>query len=365
MTEGRGSRTVPGQPPGSAEIRPSGLQPPTSTVGRRPSTPWLHRYAKLLAACTVLLIAAGGMVTSTGSGLSVPDWPTTYGWNMFTFPMSKWVGGIRYEHSHRLIASTVGFLTIILAVWTWRVEPRRWVRRLAFAALGAVIVQGLLGGITVLFFLPPSVSIAHAGLAQLFFCLTITLAAVTSPVWKNTVDPVRDPVLRRVAAVTTVLVYTQILLGATMRHNDAGLAIPDFPYAFGHIIPPVWNARIAIHFAHRVGALIVSLAVLALAGHVLHHHRRRRELTRPAFVLLLLVSMQVTLGAFVVWSGMNPVINTAHVVNGALILGSSLLLTLRSFRAGFEQLVQPIHGGAVHGFDGRGVAGFSGSEVKP
>ena len=108
------------------------------------------------------------MVTSTGSGLSVPDWPTTYGSNMFTFPLSKWVGGIRYEHSHRLIASAVGFLTIILAGWTWRVEPRRWVRWLAVACLGAVVLQGLLGGLTVLLRLPPAVSIGHAGLAQIF-----------------------------------------------------------------------------------------------------------------------------------------------------------------------------------------------------
>src|SRR3954465_15245542 len=116
---------------------------------------WHHRYARLVAGCTVLLIAAGGMVTSTDSGLSVPDWPTTYGWNMFTFPLSKWVGGIRYEHSHRLIASTVGFLTIILAGWLWIAEPRRWMKWLGVAALGAVVLQGVLGGLTVLFFLPP------------------------------------------------------------------------------------------------------------------------------------------------------------------------------------------------------------------
>src|SRR3982750_1956550 len=173
---------------------------------------WLHRFARLVTAFTVLLIAAGGMVTSTGSGLSVPDWPTSYGWSMFSFPTSKWVGGIRYEHSHRLIASTVGFLTIILAIWTWRLEPRRWVRKLGFAALGAVILQGVLGGITVLLFLPPAVSIGHAALAQFFFCLTITLAVVTSPAWKNAVQPVEDPILRRVAAVTTALVYAQIII---------------------------------------------------------------------------------------------------------------------------------------------------------
>jgi cytochrome c oxidase assembly protein subunit 15 len=303
---------------------------------------WHHRYAKLVAACTVLLIAAGGMVTSTESGLSVPDWPTTYGWNMFSFPVSKWVGGIRYEHSHRLIASTVGFLTIILALWTWKVEPRGWVRKLGFAALGAVILQGLLGGITVLLRLPPVVSIGHAGLAQIFFCLTLTLALVTSPAWKNAVQPVDDPVLRRLAAATTALVYTQILVGATMRHNAAGLAIPDFPMAFGHLIPPVWNAKVAIHFAHRVGALVVALAILATSGHVLFHHSQRRDLVRPALLLLALVGVQVTLGAFVIWSAKDPVINTAHVVNGAAVLGTSLILALRSFRGGFDRLVQPI-----------------------
>jgi heme a synthase len=334
--------------------------PRPSDLGSRPPGLWHHRYAKLVAACTLLLIAAGGMVTSTGSGLSVPDWPTTYGWNMFTFPLSKWVGGIRYEHSHRLIASTVGMLTIVLAIWTWRVEPRLWVRRLALTALGVVILQGLLGGITVLLFLPPAVSIFHAGLAQIFFCLTVTIALVTSPGWKYTVDPVEDGTLRKLAAATTALVYAQIIVGATMRHNDAGLAIPDFPLAFGHLVPHVWNMGVAIHFAHRVGGVLVALAIVSLAGHVLYHHGRRRELTRPALTLVVLVSMQITLGAFVIWSGRDAVINTAHVVNGALVLATSLLLTLRTFRAGDQRLVQPIHGGATHGFPG-----FANSGAKP
>src|SRR5262249_45684660 len=293
---------------------------------------WHHRYAKLVAACTVLLIAAGGMVTSTDSGLSVPDWPTTYGWSMFTFPLSKWVGGIRYEHSHRLSAGTVGFLTIILAIWTWKVEPRAWVRKLGFAALGAVILQGILGGVTVLLFLPPAVSIGHAGLAQIFFCLTLTLALVTSPGWKDAAEPVADPTLRRLAAVTTAAIYAQILTGATMRHNAAGLAIPDFPWAFGHVIPPIWSAKIAIHFAHRVGALVVTSLILATSAHVLSHHGRRRELARPASLLLALVAVQIALGAFVIWSGKDPVINTAHVVNGAALLGTSVVLALRAGR---------------------------------
>ena len=302
---------------------------------------WLHRYAKLVAACTVLLIAAGGMVTSTGSGLSVPDWPNTYGWFMFSFPMDKWVGGILYEHSHRLIASTVGFLTIILALWIWRVDPRTWVRKLGFAALGAVILQGLLGGLTVLLLLPPAVSIGHAGLAQLFFCITLTLALVTSPSWRAPQASIDDPVLRRVSTTTTVLIYAQILLGATMRHTGAGLAIPTFPLAFGHVIPPVWTAAIAVHFAHRVGALLVIGGIIATAAEVWRHHRGRPDLTRPAMLLVLLVCSQATLGALVILSGLQPVINTLHVVNGALVLGTSLVLTLRVHKRAAVQIIEP------------------------
>jgi heme a synthase len=300
---------------------------------------WLHRYAKLVVAATVLLIAAGGMVTSTDSGLAVPDWPNTYGQFMFSFPLEKMVGGIFYEHGHRMIASTVGFLTIILAVWTWKVDPRRWMHRLGFDALGAVVLQGLLGGITVLLLLPAPVSIGHAGLAQLFFCLTICLALFTSPGWTRAQTAVDDRTLRRMAAATTAMVYCQILLGATMRHIDAGMAIPDFPLAFGHLVPPTWNAGIAVHFAHRVGAILVTTAILATAGRVWFHHRGRRELVRPATLLVLFVLTQITLGALVIWSGLQPVVNTAHVVNGALVLGTSLALTLRAFRCWFADVV--------------------------
>ena len=293
---------------------------------------WLNRYAKLVAASTVLLIAAGGMVTSTGSGLSVPDWPNTYGWFMFSFPLDKWVGGIKYEHSHRLIASTVGFLTVVLTVWVWRVEPRAWVRKLAVAALGAVILQGLLGGITVLLKLPPAVSIGHAALAQLFFCITLSLAVFTSPAWREGAPGVDDSTLRYLTSATTLMVYVQILLGATMRHTNAGMAIPTFPLAFGHLVPPAWTPGIAIHFAHRVGAMLVTIAIIATTVYVRIHHRSRRELVRPAMLLVVLVALQIMLGAFVVWSALQPIVNTVHVVNGALVLGTSLLLTLRSHK---------------------------------
>jgi heme a synthase len=325
----------------------------------------LHRYAKLVAASTVFLIAAGGMVTSTGSGLSVPDWPNTYGWLMFSFPVNKWVGGILYEHSHRLIASTVGFLTIILAVWTWRVDPRPWVRTLGFAALGAVILQGLLGGITVLLKLPPPVSIGHAALAQLFFCITLSLAVFTSPSWLAgyvrggaSISRPDDRALRLLATATTLAIYLQILLGATMRHTNAGMAIPTFPLAFGHVLPPVWTSAIAIHFAHRVGALIVTIAVLGSAVYVRMHHASRREIVRPAMLLVVLVAAQLSLGAFVVWSALQPVVNTIHVVNGALVLGTSLVLTLRTYRSGLltADARVSIGGAPRHGVETRPVA---------
>ena len=298
----------------------------------------LHRYAKLVAGCTVLLILAGSLVTSTGSGLSVPDWPTSYGWSMFTFPPSKWVGGILYEHGHRLIASTVGMLTIGLAAWLWIAEPRRWLKWLGVAALVAIVAQGVLGGLTVLFFLPAPISTAHAGLAEIFFCITVGIALFTSRGWISGYAPgtgVDDSRLRLVATATTAIVYTQILVGALMRHTGAGLAIPTFPLAFGHLVPPFWTPQIAVHFAHRVGAAVVTVFVLATAGHVFYHQRRRRELTRPAATLVALVAVQVTLGALTVLSRRDVWINSLHVVCGALVLTTSLVLTLRSWRVRF------------------------------
>src|SRR5438128_2871917 len=238
----------------------------------------LHRFATFVAACTVLLLLAGSLVTSTASGLSVPDWPTTYGWNMFTFPPSKWVGGIFYEHLHRLIASTVGFLTIVLAAWLWRGDSRRWMNWLGVIALVAVVAQGVLGGLTVKFFLPPAVSTAHAGLAEIFFCLVVAIALFTSPAWiegyasrGGRLNP-DSTYMRTMATATTALIYVQILLAATMRHPGAGCAIPDFPLMFGRLMPPFWTAAVAVHFAHRIGAAIVALSVMATVAHVWSRH---------------------------------------------------------------------------------------------
>jgi cytochrome c oxidase assembly protein subunit 15 len=297
----------------------------------------LRLYTRLVALSTAVLIFAGGLVTSTGSGLSVPDWPNTYGWFMFTFPLDKWVGGIRYEHSHRLIASTVGFLIVVLAIWLWRAEPRAWVRRLGYIALAAVIAQGVLGGITVLWYLPDPISIAHASLAQIVFCLTTAIALFTSRGWQE--QPAAlvpdDRVLQKLTVLTTAWIYVQILMGATMRHTDAGLAIPDFPLAFGHLLPPHWDSKIAIHFAHRVGALIASVLIIATTAHVFYHHRHRGALVRPSLLLLALLALQITLGAYTVLTAKHYIVNSLHVVTGASVLVTSLVLALRAHRARF------------------------------
>jgi cytochrome c oxidase assembly protein subunit 15 len=297
----------------------------------------LHAFSVFVAASTLILILAGGFVTSTGSGLAVPDWPNTYGWFMFAFPVDKMVGGIFWEHGHRLIASTVGFLILVLAVWLWRGEPRRWVQRIGFIALAAVIVQGILGGITVLWFLPKPVSIAHASLAQIVFCLTVSIALFTSAGWRRGYAATmrENRALQRLAIATTVLVYLQILIGATMRHTGAGLAIPDFPLAFGALVPPQWDTKIATHFAHRMGAALVTVMVAATTIHVLRREPTRGELVRPVMLLLALLTVQITLGALVVWSGKHFVVNSVHVATGAAILGTSVVLTLRAHRTRF------------------------------
>jgi heme a synthase len=245
----------------------------------------------------------------------------------------------------------VGMLTSVLAVWTWRVDPRRWVRWLAVSALAAVVLQGLLGGLTVLFLLPAPVSIGHAGLAQLFFCLTVSLALLTSRGWREPAAPIpADARLQRLAALTTALIYVQVLLGATMRHREAGLAIPDFPLAFGRALPPFWSIDIAVHFAHRIGAIAVTAAIVATLVYVRRWHAAQPQLRRPATLMLVLVAVQVTLGAFVVLTGLQPIVNTAHVVNGALLLATSVVLMLRSRRAQLETAVDlSAARGSLHG----------------
>jgi cytochrome c oxidase assembly protein subunit 15 len=254
---------------------------------------------------------------------------------MFTFPYSKWVGGIFYEHGHRLVASFVGLLTVVLASWTWLSESRLWIRILSLIALFAVITQGILGGLTVKYLLPTSISMTHACLAQTFFCMTIAMAFFTSPTWKRGLPVVQDTgdavPLRTVCAMTTATIYLQLLLGAWMRHTQSGLAIPDFPLAFGALIPQFKDYHVAIHFAHRLGALLVVGMILWTFTRMYGRHRETALLLLPAAVLMVLACVQLTLGAFTIWTEKSPVITTAHVATGALILGTSFLLTLRAY----------------------------------
>jgi cytochrome c oxidase assembly protein subunit 15 len=287
---------------------------------------WRHWWAVATAAATLVLIFIGGLVTSTGSGLAVPDWPLSYG--MLMPPM---VGGIFYEHGHRMAATFVGLLTLVLAVWTWRREPRSGVRRLAWTALAVVIGQGLLGGITVIFLLPTPVSVFHACLAQAFFCLTLALAFVTSREWIESPPPGDDVAgVRGAAVLATGVVFAQLVLGAVMRHTGAGLAIPDFPLALGRLVPPLDSAPVVVHFLHRLGAVAVAFVVAHLARQAFRS--RDRRLSRPAVLLVILVAVQVALGAATVLTGKAVVPATAHVAAGAAVLGACWLITLRARR---------------------------------
>jgi len=190
----------------------------------------------------------------------------------------------------------------------------------------------------VIYLLPKPISISHAGLAQLFFALVVSLGVFTSPGWRASFgrpEALDDPLLARLALAVPTLVYVQILLGATMRHNDAGLAIPDFPLAFGRLLPPEWTLGISLHFAHRMGAVAVTVAAVALIVRVLRVHRHRPELARPALFLGTVLVAQIGLGAWTVWSGLQPHINTAHVATGGLLWVVSVALALRVHRAWF------------------------------
>jgi cytochrome c oxidase assembly protein subunit 15 len=289
----------------------------------------LHRFAVLTAGTTFVLLFVGGLVTSTGSGLAVPDWPLSFGQ-----VLPRMEGGVLFEHGHRLFASAVGILTVSLALWTVVSETRPAVRALALLALVAVVLQGVLGGITVLYKLPLAVSVTHACLAEVFFCLTVTLAIVSGRDWMGLRAGAHavTPGLAVLAAATTGLVFTQIALGALVRHMGAGLAIPDFPLAFGMIVPPLVTSLITVHFAHRVGALVVALAVLATAMTVLRHHRDDPALRRPAHLACALVVLQIALGAFTIWSRRAVLPTTMHLSVGAALLATCLVLALRTRR---------------------------------
>ena len=302
-------------------------EPGTGAPARQPAG--LHRYALLVCASTFVLIFAGGLVTSTGSGLAVPDWPLSFGQ---VFPAME--GGVLFEHGHRLVAASMGLLTIGLYIWAWLGGASKPVKLLAACALGAVILQGLLGGLTVLMKLPPAVSIAHACLAQLFLCATVAVAAVTGAGWDRPglkAEGGSMP-LRALALATTAAVFGQLVLGAVMRHTHAGLAIPDFPLAFGRILPPLDTEAVQIHFAHRAWAVVVAGLAVWLSARVFRSHGAEPRLARPAIALLVLLAAQISLGGLTVLTRRAVAPTTLHVLVGAMILAASFLITLRAHR---------------------------------
>ena len=285
----------------------------------------LHRFALLVAGATFFLIIAGALVTSNDAGLATEDWPLSNG--QF-FP--EMVGNLFWEHGHRMVATTVGMLTIVLLVYLFMKEPRRWVRRLGLFALFMVIAQGLLGGLTVKLMLPLAVSTAHATLAQLFFCTTVTLAVFTSKSWTRqrlTFEEKGTLPVRYVCLAAAATIFLQLILGATLRHSAT------------------WDKHLPTDLlvAHVGGALAVTLVLASAAILILRRHGGESFLTRPAVVGLALLTVQLMLGVAAYLTRLaspnqpqplNPMvgITVAHVACGALVFATTIVLTLRAFK---------------------------------
>jgi cytochrome c oxidase assembly protein subunit 15 len=281
---------------------------------------WPHRLAVVLAWATFPLLFIGGLVTSKGAGLAVPDWPTTFGYNMFFYPWSGMVGNILYEHSHRLFASFVGLLTIALAVSLWLREQRAWLRWLGVTALLLVIGQGILGGLRVIL-LQDTLAILHGCLAQAFFALTVGLALFTSREWAS--EPTQAPItdngrLCRLGAITTALIYLQVIFGAVLRHTGERLD------------------------AHLFVGGLVALHVILLILRVTKYRDAGLKLVRLAASLGILMLVQLLLGAGSYFAKFTTLLRlpmdivvlltTTHLIVGALMLVTSLALTLHSYR---------------------------------
>jgi cytochrome c oxidase assembly protein subunit 15 len=316
---------------------------------------WLNRFAWFICVAAVFLICSGGMVTSKNVGLAVPDWPTTFGYNMFLFPVSKWVGGMLFEHTHRLIASAVGFLTIILAVWLWSSESRRWVRNLGLIALAGVILQGILGGLRVTM-LKDEIGIFHACIAQAFLALLVVIALVTTRFWRSLdeIDISRKNFapIRALAVAITLAIYVQLALGATMRHQHRDLAILDFPTANGVWIPDTSATALAkinawrdargfsdvdafqiwLQTIHRFVALLIGIGVIAFCSRVWRDARQVSALKKLSMWWVAFLLGQLTLGAWTIWSNKAADIATAHVAVGAIMLSFGVSISAICWR---------------------------------
>ncbi len=314
----------------------------------------LRRFSKFLCVITLFLIALGALVKSTDSGLSVPDWPTTYGKFMFAYPLNKMAGGIKYEHTHRMLASIVGLLTLTLALWLlWCKDIPVWTRRLGIFAFLTVVLQGVLGGLTVLFFLPVWLSTFHGVLAQTFFLIVIFIAYALSierhQRW-NMEEEGYNPRVLRLALLLMFMVYVQLIIGNIMRHAQAGLAIPDFPtmgwslfpafdqawlsrineWRFENNLDPVNMAQVMVHLTHRCWAFLILVNILWL-NHVVYKECLDRPMVlKTVYWLNIAVVLQITLGISTVLSHKEVYTTTMHVTTGAIVLGLSFLMVLRA-----------------------------------
>ncbi len=310
----------------------------------------LHAFSILTTVTTFVLLASGGLVTSHGVGMAVPDWPTTFGYNMFALPWDRWTGGVFFEHSHRVLASGVGLLTVILAVWTWLADPRRWVRVLVISAVIGVVLQGILGGWRVLA-VWNEIGIFHGMLAQAFFVLLGIISVATSPSWLRGHWARAEPVglLRWAALALTVIIFVQLGVAATMRHAHAGLSINDFPLAYGQVIPdtspgairsinearyaanemPTTAALIWLQMVHRGLAAVIAAGVALLAW--MAFRQGGNVARRWSLVLSGMIVAQIVLGAYTIWTNKAADVATAHMALGALTLFVSGLLTFRLF----------------------------------
>jgi cytochrome c oxidase assembly protein subunit 15 len=303
--------------------------------------PALALFAVLGSVWVFVLVTLGAFTTSIGAGMAFPDWPLSNG----SVNPHGWLSNLSMfaEHSHRLSGSTMGLITIVLAVWLWRTEPRAWVRKLGWWALAIVVIQGVLGGTRVL--LDPvhvpgftmtfgqMLRIPHGVLAQVFVCILFAIAASVSRGWIERPRPV-SPIVRRLGVICVALLFLQLTIAATMRHNYAGLAIPTFPQSTpaGDWLPGVWDYRVALNFAHRVMALLLTLALLAFAGGLWFGRGVSLGMRCGASVMVSLLALQILLGAHVIWQQRQPHITTGHVVCGALLLATTFLLTWQAHR---------------------------------
>lgn len=339
---------------------PDGNPPPQIRSTSSFSLRWLNRFAWFTAVATLFLICSGGMVTSKNVGLAVPDWPTTFGYNMFLFPVSKWIGGILFEHVHRLIASTVGILTIALAIWLWFGQNREFLRNLGLIAVAGVIFQGILGGLRVTM-LKDEIGIFHACLAQAFLGLIVLIAVMTTNFWHSLANKGFDPSRRRgitrirmMAIATTMAIYAQLALGATMRHQHKDLAILDFPTAYGvwmpdtsptalarinawrdaHALSDVTPFQIWLQMAHRFLAVAIGIAVVVFCARVWREARHINALRRLSIFWVVCFFVQFMLGAWTIWSNKAADIATAHVAVGAIMLSFGVSISAICWRIG-------------------------------